>query len=196
MKLVEAFLTDLDAQWSGPEERKIPLRVIGSAALMIQHDYERGTKDSDVLETLEMTPEIKGRLQELAGKGTAFASRHRMYLDIVSGGLPFLPQRPLCHQAESLAGLKHFAVEALDVVDVAVSKLTRFNASDARDIEAMVAAGHVPHGRLITRFKAAVDAFSMDARAEDFKKYLENLHAVERDYFALPESEIKLPDWA
>jgi hypothetical protein len=195
VKPVEAFLTDLDAEWTGGGGERISLHVIGSAALMLRHDYERGTKDSDVLETMELTPDIKTRLRSLAGKGTVFASRHGMYLDIVLGALPFLPQQPLYHPAASLAGLKRFSIWALDAVDVVVSKLTRFNGTDAKDIRAMVVAGHVPHGRLVSRFEAAVDAFSMDARADDLKRCLGNLHAVERDFFLLPESGIDLPEW-
>ena len=34
---------------------KVRLRVIGSSALMLQTDYARGTKDSDVLETADLT---------------------------------------------------------------------------------------------------------------------------------------------
>jgi len=47
---VEAFLRELDAAWHHPGP-KIPLRIIGSTALMLQTSYQRGTKDSEVLET-------------------------------------------------------------------------------------------------------------------------------------------------
>lgn len=118
-----------------------------------------------------------------------------MYLDIVSKGLPFLPLSPIFHFLSFSGELKHFNIHALDVVDVLVSKLSRFNANDAADIRAMVEKGEVKHGSLVGRFRSAVDSYSMDARAEDLPKYIANLHAVERDFFRIPETTIGLPDW-
>jgi hypothetical protein len=46
------------------------LPIIGSAALMLQADYERGTKDSDVLETSELAGATGERLLLLSGKGS------------------------------------------------------------------------------------------------------------------------------
>lgn len=91
--------------------------------------------------------------------------------------------------------MKHFEIEALDVVDVIVTKLKRFNANDVSDVSAMVAGGWLKHPEMIERFRRAVDGFSMDARAEDLPHYVKNLHAVERDYFRVPPSQIELPDW-
>lgn len=43
------LLTEIDARWKPVGAEPITLQVIGSAALMLQADYERGTKDGDVL---------------------------------------------------------------------------------------------------------------------------------------------------
>ena len=86
-------------------------------------------------------------------------------------------------------------IEVLDVVDVVVSKLKRFNGNDRDDIAAMIDLGLVSHAALVGCFEEAVDANSMDARAEDFPRYVENLHAVERDMLAVSETEIELPSW-
>lgn len=198
MPVFENFLKEIDRRWQRLESQteKIRLRVIGSAALMLQTDYVRGTKDSDVLETAHLTEDIKGRLIKLAGPGTTLHERHRVYLDIVNGGLPFLPQAPLCHPLVDLnQSLQHFEVEVLDIVDVVVSKLKRFIANDVSDIRAMVDKGLVDHARLIARFNAAVDAYSMDARAGDLPKYVRNLNRVERDFLFVPETTIELPEW-
>ena len=48
--LVIEWFEDLDARWDRPTPEKIRLKIIGSSALMLQTSYERGTKDSDVLE--------------------------------------------------------------------------------------------------------------------------------------------------
>jgi hypothetical protein len=110
--------------------------------------------------------------------------------------LPFLPAPPLWHALVELnASLEAFEVEVLDVIDLVVSKLKRFHANDRGDVQAMIDRELVPHDRLVARFCAAVDAFSMDARAEDLPRYVRNLHQVERDMFGVPATKIELPDW-
>lgn len=76
-----------------------------------------------------------------------------------------------------------------------VSKLKRFHANDVSDIEAMVDLEKVDHARMIERFQAAVETYSMDARAEDLPRYVRNLHRIERDCFQLPETTIAMPSW-
>lgn len=44
----EDFFREIDRAWRGPRDAKIELRVLGSAALMLQTDYVRGTNDGDV----------------------------------------------------------------------------------------------------------------------------------------------------
>jgi hypothetical protein len=165
---LEEFFRDLDAQWRWPVDAEMGLRLIGSAALTLQTNYERGTKDSDVLETTSLTDEIKTRLLAIAGKDSRLFDRHRFYLEIIASGIPFLPHGPIWHPLAALnADLERFRIEALDVVDVVVSKFKRAHAVDMDDIAAMVDAGTVPHARLIERFRSAVDLFSCDARASD-----------------------------
>lgn len=196
MSDVEGFFQEIDRLWEPAQSGKIPLRVIGSGALMLQTDYRRATKDGDIMETLHVTPELKARLARLAGKRTPLHRRTGLYLDIVMSGLPFLPHGPRFHSPGKLnEKLRHFSIEALDVVDVIVSKLKRFSQNDSDDVRAMIDRDLAPHTRLIERFKAAVDGFSMDSRAEDIPRYIRNLHRVERDMFRAPESKIDLPGW-
>lgn len=193
---IDAFFQELDRDWPYASESRIVLRVLGSTALMLQTGYERGTKDGDVLETAIVTGRTKERLLAMAGKGTPRSERHRMYLDVVANGVPFLPSPPLWHSlAELNASLHTFEIEVLDVVDVVVSKLKRFHANDQGDVSAMIELDLVPHDRLISRFRQAVDVFSGDARAEDLPRYVRNLHRVERDMLGVPETPIELPDW-
>ncbi len=197
MDRIKRFFKDIDKRWRGASASKIPLHVIGSAALMLQTDYERGTKDSDIIQTRELTPEIEAQLKEIAGKDSELCKIHRMWLDIVAQGLPFLPQTPNYVEVPKIGfELDNFEIHALEVADVIVSKLKRFNSNDKADIRAMVEAGRVKHARLIERFEKAADAFAMDSRIEDVgKKYLKNLHTVERDLFSVEESQIDLPEW-
>jgi hypothetical protein len=196
VRAVDAFFEDLDGLWLPRPAEKIRLAIIGSAALMLQVDYQRGTKDSDILETAALTDAIRDRLLALAGNGTPLHMRHRVYLDIVARGLPFLRQQPRWHSVEGLnKSLDSFELFALDVVDVVVSKLKRFNANDRSDIEAMVDEGAVPHAELIVCFREGVDFYTMDARAADLPRYVKNLHTIERDLFDIEPTEIELPSW-
>lgn len=67
MPLVDDFFEELDSRWGEQPEARIRLRTIGSSALMLRTNYERGTKDSDVLETNDLTHDVKKRMLDLAG---------------------------------------------------------------------------------------------------------------------------------
>jgi hypothetical protein len=193
---IRDFLRDLDRAWTPVASPNIPLRIIGSTALMLQANYERGTKDSDVLETADLDANTRARLEEIAGKGSKLHIRHRLYIDIVSGSLPFLPPSPQWLDAPDLNGaLASFHVQVLHIADVVVSKLKRFHPYDLQDIDAMVERGRLDHGVLVEHFREAVDGYLLDARAEDLPKYVANLHQVERDLYGVPETMIELPSW-
>lgn len=196
MLALEGFFRELDRCWPEPPREKILLRIIGSTALMLQADYERVSKDSDVLETDLLSEYNKKCLIELSGPGTAIHQRFRLYLDLVPSALPFLPQVPLYHPLVDLnQSLRCFEIEALDILDVVVSKLKRFSPNDVSDIRAMADQGLVDPTGLVERFRLAVDAYSMDARADDLPRYVRNLHRVERDYLFVAETHIELPGW-
>ena len=193
---IELFFVELDGLWGGAEPR-LALKVIGSTALMLQADYLRGTKDSDVLGVMPVAGGIKERLRNLAGPGSRLETLHHFYLDIVPSGLPFLPHPPQFLPLDSLdARLGSFQVSVLGVVDVVVSKLKRFNGHDRDDVRAMVDMELVEHEPLLERFRSAVDRFSMDARADDLPAIIKNLHWVERECFSARPTRIELPPWA
>lgn len=196
MKPIEAFIADIDKAWGLPARSKVELKILGAGALLLQTGYGGGTKDSDIFETASLTPEIKAHVLELAGSGTKLATRHRMYAEIVANGIPFLRQGALWNpQAALNAQLEHLHIEALDVVDVVVSKLKRLSPSDEDHIEAMIEKGLVSHRALVACFREAVDYWLGDARAEDLPKYVAHLHRVERDAYGVPPTEIELPSW-
>ena len=196
MSIIEDFLREVDVLWTWPTTSPIPLRIIGSTALMLQTSYVRGTKDSDVLETIELSVETQQRLVSVAGAGTELFTRRRLYIEIVRNGIPFLPWPPTWHLLDAFnRSLQHFELGVLDVVDVVVSKLKRLNDNDLTDIAAMVDLGLVSQDALADRFRSAVDNFSGDARASDLPKYVGNLHRIERDVLGVDESEIEIPSW-
>jgi hypothetical protein len=193
---IRGFLREIDAAWTWPRTAKIPLRIIDAGALLLQTDYARGTKDSDVLESSEIDDETQRRLITLGGAASDIFRRRKMFLEFVPRGLPFLPQAPhWTEPAEMNELLSHFRVEVLDVVDVVVSKLSRFHADDISDIEAMIDKGLVPHSRLVARFESAMDVHLHGADAERTLKCIKCLNQVERDMLFVPETRPDLPAW-
>jgi hypothetical protein len=184
--LIEDFFVDVDRawQWSGPE--RIALRIIGSGALMLLTDYSRATKDSDVWHALGLPDVVARRLTQIAGRDSAIHARRRLYIDIVPNGLPLMPYPVRFHPIVALnTKLTAFAIEALDVVDVAVTKLKRFHADDRSDIAAMIDRGLVPYDEFKQRFFAAVDRVTDEEKRPG---YFRNLNQVERDQFGVEET--------
>jgi hypothetical protein len=193
MRAVERLLVDVSNAWQ--LDARPTLKFIGCSALLLRTNYDRGTKDGDVLQTAALDSKSREHPLALAGKGTALAYRSRVYIEIVGSGVPFLPQSPKWHPV-AIAGMSDtLAVEALDVVDVVVSKLKRFHGDDRADVEAMISRKLVPHELLIERFRSAVDVWADGAAADDLPRYVRNLHQVERDMFVVDETEIELPSW-
>jgi hypothetical protein len=77
MTPVESLLHEIDVRWRLQAAAKIPLHLIGCSALLLQTQYNRGTKDGDVLETAELVAEARDQLLELAGEHTSLHKRHR-----------------------------------------------------------------------------------------------------------------------
>lgn len=193
MQTVERLLVDVSNAWE--LETRPTLKIIGCSALLLRTNYDRGTKDSDVLQTASLDRASREHLLALSGQGTPLAKRWGVYVEIVESGLPFLPHVPKWHPV-TIEGMRDaFTVEALDVVDVVVSKLKRFHANDRADVEAMIERGLVAHDVLIARFRDAVDMFAATAYADDLPKYVRNLHQVESDMFVVAETDIELPSW-
>ena len=162
----------------------------------MQANYERGTKDSDVFETVALTKDIQAKLVALAGEKTGLHIRHKLYIDVVANGIPFLPRPALWHPQRSVnATLQVFelhVLDVLDVVDVVVSKLKRFSPNDKFDIDAMIERGLVTHEALVTRFRSAYEEFTFDARVADLPAIVDHLHQVERDMLDVDETEFDL----
>ena len=67
---------------------------------------------------------VRARLEAIAGRGSKLHVRHKLYVDIVSGGLPFLTQSPRWVDVPDLnAGLTNLHVQVLHIVDVVVTAL-------------------------------------------------------------------------
>jgi hypothetical protein len=77
--LIERFFSELDAAWRWPAHEKLRLRIIGSAALMLQSSYVRGTKDrARLLGQLRLgLPQVKRAAKAWCAAGALGSSRAR-----------------------------------------------------------------------------------------------------------------------
>lgn len=189
---IDWFLQDLHALWTTAGGKHLHLRVLGSTALFLQTTYLRGTKDSDIIETAEIDADTSASLLELAGKGSDFHRRHEIYLDVVGRTVPMLPPEPLWHHYP--LRLERFEVHCLDVTDVVVSKLKRFNSNDTDDVRAMIEGDHVEHGRLIERFEEVVERYKFDGRVDRLPEMAERFNMAERDWFGVDETDFTYID--
>ena len=195
--MTKQFFKDIDTAWQrqGDDETPLHLQVFGSTALFLQEPrYQRGTKDTDVLETSVITPVVRAALEKIAGRGTTLHKEHKIYLEVVSSGIPFLPHPPqwLPWWDLEFANLK---ISVLAIADVIVSKLIRFNGSDRDDIAEMIDRNRASHEELIQKFRSAMDYFGADARATQLPNIIDNFNSVERDFFGVTETRYELPSW-
>jgi hypothetical protein len=196
MSSVEPFFRELDALWPLPLGEPLVLRLLGSTALLLQTSYERGTKDGDVLLTELITTDLASSLLAIAGRGSGMDRRHRMYLDFVSEALPFLPSEPRWRPVDRLGSeLRHFRLEALDVIDVVIAKLARFHKTDRDDIAAMAERDLIDAPLFAQRFQSAVRRWWCDARADDLPRIVENFHTVQTDELFVWPTQVALPPW-
>lgn len=195
MSPVDDFFRDLDRSWPLAAGAAVSLRLLGSTALILQTSFRRGTKDGDILETDQITPEIGSALLAVAGKGTDLHQRNRMYLEFVGSAFPFLPVEPIWHSVSSVPQHQHFRLEVLDVVDVVVSKLARFHKTDRDDIAAMAELELIEPHRFAERFRSAVQRWWHDSRADDLPQIVRNFHQVQSDELFVWPSRVELPPW-
>lgn len=194
--MIEELFIELDEVWKTTKCEPINLHIIGSGALLLQMDYNRGTKDADIMEVKKLPSTVEQQLKTLAGKGSRLAKKHRLYIELVSPGLPFLPPKPIFHPVESLMHrINNFRISTLDPIDVVVSKLKTFRPTDVDDIRAVVDADLLDPEKLVDRFIKAKESWELDPRSQDLKQYIENLHTIQRDYLYTHETPIDLPGW-
>ena len=84
--------------------------------------------------------------------------------------------------------LENFTVHVLDIADVVVTKLKRFNPKDRTDIRAMIDQGDVDHARVVDRFGEVIARYRFDGMGRNRTRMAANLNEVERDWFLVDET--------
>ena len=125
-----SFLHDLDDELTGPTD----LHCFGGFVVAEYYGLSRGTADVDVIAvtgaaTLE-------DLQRIAGRGSAIAKRHKVYVDIVT--VATVPE----NYADRLIDIfprmfKNLRLRAFERHDLAVAKLARNADHDREDVSAL-----------------------------------------------------------
>lgn len=187
------FLSELDRAWMSIGVEPIDIKIIGSAAIFLQSNYDRATRDNDVLELDGADSQVYKVLKELAGKNSRLAKRNGIYLDIVPRGLLLLPSDPAFVILEA-PEIKNFRLQLLDLHDVVISKLKPYRLQDQEDIRWLVEENLIEAKKLLDRFKSALEAVS-EKNAEFIVECVENFHEVQREFLRTPETPISLPTW-
>lgn len=192
---VAEFLRAVDRAWLALEgEPRVRLDIVGGSALLLRTNYARVTEDVDVLEAW-LDPSLGERVNEIAGISSPLRDRHGLYVQRIAPGLPFLPRVPRWHVVELGLGLRHLDIRALDLVDVAISKLKRFDSRDESDIDWLVANEYVSLQDFRARFHLAYDDAAESSKEDLLERVVRHFNRVERDYFAASETPVEPPDW-
>lgn len=127
-----SFLLDLDDQLEGPTE----LHCFGGFIVAEYYGLMRPTADIDIIEAAGVT-DLK-TLAALAGKGSALAKQHHVYLDIVT--VATVPEdyesRLIDIYPETFKNLRLRAFERHDLV---LAKLSRNGDRDREDVRRLAA---------------------------------------------------------
>jgi hypothetical protein len=123
-----SFLTELDSLVG----EATVLQCLGGFVVTQCYGVARLTADFDVLWSVA-PPEMSAKLVEMAGQGSAFSKKHRMYVDIVS--VAELPSEYESRLIDIYPGaFKHLHLRVLDPYDIALAKLGRNNDRDREDV--------------------------------------------------------------
>ena len=128
---IVSFLRKLDNLI--PDDQKFDLYLNEGAAILIAYDGTVATKDVDAIGRPEGLLRL---LHEHAGKDSRVHVDTGLYLDVVAAGL-FLSEHGWQGRAHPFgeANLERLRVYVLELHDLILSKVKRFNAKDQQDVE-------------------------------------------------------------
>ena len=128
-----SFFAELDAHLS----EEVHLHCCGGFVVTQVYGVARTTSDVDFL---DVVPNVRRDLAEIAGKGSALHKKHKVYLDPVTVATP-----PESYQERLVPMFGHawanLRLDALEVHDLALSKLERNLDRDRDDVQQLARAG-------------------------------------------------------
>ena len=144
----ERFLDALDGELSKPVE----LHCIGGFVMTQEYGLSRETADMDVLTAVPLSR--LADLQRIAGEGSAFHRRFKVYLQPVR--IADYPEDYESRLIRMWPG-RHFAnlrVFALEAHDLALTKLDRNSDVDRADVQSLARSGFIKEATLRKRYTA------------------------------------------
>jgi hypothetical protein len=124
-----AFLNELDTLLPHPVE----IRCLGAFLLTVIYSLPRVTADLDCLAVLPI--EATAAVEELAGRNSRLAKKHRVWVQYVGIGVVDLPDGYEQRLERLDFGFEKLQLSALGAYNLVLSKLTRNSPKDREDVK-------------------------------------------------------------
>ncbi len=130
-----SFFADVDRAF----HEELTLHCCGGFVVTQLYGVVRTTSDVDFLDAV---PNMSGYLVEIAGRGSRLHRKHHVYLDAVTIATP--PEHYEKRMVQLYPGLwQYLRLCALEVHDIALSKLERNSERDRYDVQQLARAGYL-----------------------------------------------------
>jgi hypothetical protein len=149
-----SFLAALDAAVGTSVEIHCLGDVVAEHAYDIHRD--RPTEDIDFLSAIDIAHSVPLNIDSLAGKGTAFHRKHKMYVQYVGVSTPPCGYQQHLVAVYPQARWKNLRLFALEAHDLALSKIERNNRHDSQDVRGLAQAGLIDPDILESRYHEEV----------------------------------------
>jgi hypothetical protein len=152
---IRAFLDRLDEELlpSAKQGARLDLYLLGRAALVLSYQFPLSTQDIDIVRPPDS--ELANKAIEVLGRGASLARTLGLYLDPVPPGLPPLPHWYARRCTLFPGNWKVLRVWALEVHDLAVTKLKSFRPQDREDLQILCDRGLLDAAKLYESLDAA-----------------------------------------
>jgi hypothetical protein len=155
-----SFLRDLEHELGGPTE----LHCFGGFVVGEHYGLTRPTADIDIIKATGAT-DLK-TLAALAGKGSALAKQHRVYLDIVT--VATVPENYEARLIDMFPGaFENLRLKAFERHDLVLAKLSRNGDRDREDVRRLAVGPGLDPEILRKRYAEELRFQSTNVRRDD-----------------------------
>jgi hypothetical protein len=167
-----SFLAEVDQVLTEPVE----VQCLGGFVLTILYEVPRVTGDLDYIVTLPN--EASERLEQVAGRESKLAGKHRLHFQRV-GGVVDLPENYEDRLQELSVNLKKLRLKVLEPYDLILSKLSRNSQKDREDVKFLAR-------QLGLEFAVAYERFEKEMKPwmPNADRHEQTLNVVWKEYFS------------
>ena len=177
-----SFLAALDAAIG----TQVAVQCLGG--FVVEHAYgiqrDKPTEDIDFLSAIDVANSAPLNIESLAGKGTAFHKRHKMYVQYVGVSTPPCDYQQRLVVMYPQAQWKNLRLFALEAHDLALSKIERNNRRDSQDVRGLAQAGLIDPDVLESRYHQEVRPYLLgkfEWHDGTLKRWLEAIREIRTD---------------